>query len=234
MKIKELNKTELCTEKCNGVVLRTDNKNSYTKVVVLSNRDKRLLDTLTELKEEICWGNTCQTCALHQTVLCNHGYSNLKKVPKNIAVCEKDEEPPKPAYLVSKHVYRIPKRANRGVERNLFNLANDCLFVLGDCAKCSKRDDCPMVDRDDDDSVAYWDATLRLSNNPLMQAIVQAIKSTCEGRKCEDCPFSDSTYARPCLFTGKPQHWRKEIISNRVISAIERGIRNDAGRKSNN
>lgn len=64
MKIKELNKTELCTEKCNGVVLRTDNKNSYTKVVVLSNRDKKLLDTLTELKEEICWGNTCQTCAL--------------------------------------------------------------------------------------------------------------------------------------------------------------------------
>ena len=226
MKIKELNKTELCTEKCNGVVLRTDNKNSYTKVVVLSNRDKKLLDTFTELKEEICWGNNCQTCALHQTVLCNHGYSNLKKVPKNIAVCEKDEEPPKPAYLFSKHVYRVPKRVNREIEHNLLDLANSCLFVFGDCTKCSKRDDCPMVDGGDGEGVVYWDATLRLSNNPLMQAIVRTIKLTCIGRKCEDCPFSDSTYAIPCIFTDKPKNWRKEIISDRVIRTIERGIRN--------
>ena len=40
MKIKELDKTTFCTEKCNGVVLGIINKNSYKKVVILSNRDK--------------------------------------------------------------------------------------------------------------------------------------------------------------------------------------------------
>lgn len=57
MKIKELGKTTFCTEKCNGVVLGVINKNSYKKVAILSNRDKKLLDRLTELKAEICKGN---------------------------------------------------------------------------------------------------------------------------------------------------------------------------------
>lgn len=41
MKIKELGKTTFCTEKCNGVVLGVINKNTYKKVVILSNRDKK-------------------------------------------------------------------------------------------------------------------------------------------------------------------------------------------------
>lgn len=194
MKIKELDKTTFCTEKCNGVVLGVINKNSYKKVVILSNRDKKLLDKLTELKEEICYGNRCQTCALHQTVLCNHGYSNLKKVPQSITVHEIEMEPPKPAYSAPEKVKT--KEVNR-VASCLKNLVAEGSLTKGSCDKCHYHDVCPMSFERDSGCVAYW--TNESSRRYLMQAIRGSIKTICNREWCHECPFHKRPFHQPSV-----------------------------------
>lgn len=174
MKIKELGKTTFCTEKCNGVVLGVINKNSYKKVVILSNRDKKLLDRLTELKEEICNGNRCHTCALRQTVLCSCVTGDLRKVPQSITVYEKEMEPPKPAYSAPEKVKT--KEVNR-VASCLRGLVSTCSLHGGNCDKCHYHDVCPMSFERDSNCVAYW--TTESSRRYLMQAIRGSIKTTC-------------------------------------------------------
>lgn len=227
MKIKELDKTTFCTEKCNGVVLGVINKNSYKKVVILSNRDKKLLDKLTDLKEEICYGNRCQTCALHQTVLCNHGYSNLRKVPQSITVYEKEMEPPKPAYSAPEKVKT--KEVNR-VAYCLRNLVSECSLAKGSCEKCHRNTFCPMCGIPDDSCVAHW-VVPEPHIKYLIHAICRSIKGMCDGKWCHQCTFyqlpANLMPKYPCMFQGKPKDWDDRIFSDKIIHEIERGLENE-------
>lgn len=235
MKIKELGKTTFCTEKCNGVVLGAINKNSYKKVVILSNRDKKLLDRLTELKAEICKGNRCQTCALYQTVLCSRGFGGLNKVPQSITVYEKEMEPPKPVYSAPEKVKT--KEVNR-VAYCLKNLVTECSLANGSCAKCQCNTFCPMYYMRGDSCVAQWMVPAPPIKY-LTHAVCRRIKGICGGRLCYKClfhqPSANLTHdIYHCMLQGKPQDWDDRIFSDRVISSIERGLENDTGRKDDN
>lgn len=229
MKIKELDKATFCTEKCNGVVLGVINKNTYKKVVILSNRDKKLLDKLTELKAEICKGNRCQTCALRQTVLCSCVTGDLRKVPQSITVYEKEMEPPKPAYSAPEKVKT--KEVNR-VASCLRGLVSTCSHHGGNCDKCHYHDVCPMSFERDSNCVVYW--TTESSRRYLMQAIRGSIKTICNREWCHECPFHQLPVnlmpKYPCMFKGKPKDWDDRIFSDKIIHEIERGLENETGK----
>lgn len=231
MKIKELGKTTFCTEKCNGVVLGVINKNSYKKVVILSNRDKKLLDRLTELKAEICKGNRCQTCALYQTVLCSRGFGDLNKVPQSITVYEKEMEPPKPVYSAPEKVKT--KEVNR-VASCLRGVVSACSLHGGNCDRCLYFDDCPVSwMRGDDYCVAHW-CNLESCNRYWMRVIYRSIKGICDGRWCHKCAFyqlpTNLMPKYPCMFKGKPKDWDDRIFSDKIIREIERGLENETGK----
>lgn len=155
----------------------------------------------------------------------------MKKVPATFAISveEKEPEPPKPAYPIPQ---RVNTKEKSRVKIKLEALIHACSTAHGNCIECLRNDCCPMKCEHEDYCVSEW--YVPQSYHPhLMQRIFEGIKRKCSKtlhHKCHTCsfykPFANVRRTHCCMFHGKPRDWGDEVLSDNVISAIERSIEN--------